>query len=52
MSKDDVIVVPFSDSSGGLISYQKSENAYLHTLGDQIGFIRKLKDLDIEILDN
>ncbi len=48
-SRDPVLVAKFED--GGLISYKKSENEYLHTLGDASGFERKLRDLQIDLPD-
>ncbi len=34
---------------GGLISYAKPDGMFVHTLGNQEGFMRKLKQLGIEV---
>ena len=44
--KDTVIVGRFNE--GGLISYKKTDGAYLHTLNTVQGFERKLRQLGIE----
>ena len=42
---DPVIVTPFQD--GGLISYRKADETFLHTLNTREGFERKLRQLGI-----
>jgi hypothetical protein len=44
-ARDEVVVTPLA--SGGLISYRKCDERYLHTLGDADGFARKLAQLGI-----
>ena len=44
-AKDPVIVTPFDD--GGLISYRKAVNMFLHTLNTREGLERKLRQLGI-----
>ena len=44
---DKITVVKFSDGSGGLISFGKEHDRFLHTLGDSDGFERKLRQLEI-----
>ena len=46
-ARDTVLVVRLD--RGGLISYQRADGTYLHTLNDDDGFERKLRDLGIEI---
>ena len=46
-ARDTVLVVPFFD--GGIISYERDDGTYLHTLNDENGFSRKLSDLDIRL---
>jgi hypothetical protein len=46
-ARDAVLVVRLD--RGGLISYQRADGTYLHTLNDDDGFERKLRDLGIEI---
>ena len=48
---DTFLVMKFGDDSGGLISYRKSENSFLHTLGDEAGFLKKLKQLKVNLQD-
>ncbi len=45
---DKVLVMKFGDG-GGLISYRKDENKFLHTLNNEEGFSRKLQQLRIAI---
>ena len=47
---DRVLVMKFDDG-GGIISYHKNEGCFLHTLNDDEGLRRKLKQLEIEMLD-
>ena len=46
-AKDTVLVARIE--GGGLISYQRADGSYLHTLNTLAGFERKLRDLGIEI---
>jgi hypothetical protein len=46
---DPVFIAAFPD--GGLISYQKPDGTFLHTLNDPEGFKRKLKGLGLRIED-
>lgn len=46
-AKDTVLVARIE--GGGLISYQRADGSYLHTLNTVEGFSRKLRDLGIEI---
>lgn len=46
-AKDDILVVPFEDNSGGLISFRHSDGTHLHTLCVPSGFERKLRQLGI-----
>lgn len=46
-AKDIILVVRFE--GGGLISYQKADGTYLHTLNTAEGFSRKLNALGIEL---
>ena len=48
---DEIIVTAFNDG-GGIISYVKADNLFLHTLNDQDGFERKLRQLDIGLSEN
>jgi hypothetical protein len=45
---DQIIVRKFA-GGGGMISYRKSADSYLHTLNDTEGFTRKLAQLGINI---
>lgn len=47
-AKDPVIVVAFA-AGGGLISYRRSDNTYVHTLNTPDGFVRKLAQLGIRL---
>ena len=42
---DPVVVIPVM--GGGIISYQKSANTYIHTLCDAEGFERKLNSMGV-----
>lgn len=42
---DPVLVAPIP--GGGLISYRRSDGRFVHTLGDEEGFLRKLVDLGL-----
>src|SRR5436190_19730135 len=46
-AKDTVIVARLE--GGGLISYLRADDTYLHTLNNDEGFERKLRELGIEI---
>jgi hypothetical protein len=46
-TRDPVMVTPFDD--GGLISYRKSADLFLHTLNTREGFERKLRQLGLRI---
>ncbi len=46
-SSDPVWVVPLA--TGGLISYEKTDGAFVHTLCDDSGFARKLAQLGISL---
>lgn len=46
-SQDPIHVVPIA--GGGLISYQKSSGLFIHTLNDSEGFVRKVRDLGIQL---
>lgn len=46
-ARDTVLVVCLNE--GGLISYQRADGTYLHTLNTAEGFARKLLDLGIEL---
>ena len=46
-AKDVVVVARFK--GGGLISYQRVDGTYLHTLNTAAGFERKLLQLGIEL---
>lgn len=45
---DRVLVMKFDDG-GGIISYKKEDGYLLHTLNDDEGFSRKIRQLRIEI---
>ncbi|MBS1795386.1 MAG: hypothetical protein JSS81_16130 [Acidobacteria bacterium] len=45
---DPVVVIRFDDG-GGLISYQKPDGRFLHTLNTPEGFARKLAQFGIEL---
>ena len=47
--QDPFYIIPLID--GGIISYIKSDGVLIHTLNTLEGFIRKLKDLGIEVDD-
>ena len=44
---DAVLVAPLA--GGGIISYRRADGSYLHTLNNEEGFERKLKQLGIEL---
>lgn len=44
---DTVLVAPLT--GGGIISYRRADGSYLHTLNNEEGFERKLKQLGIEV---
>ena len=44
-ARDPVYVLAFA--GGGLISYRRSDGTFVHTIGDDDGFTRKLKQLCI-----
>ena len=46
-AEDKVVVARIS--GGGLISYQKNDGTFIHTLNTVEGFERKLKQLGIEL---
>jgi hypothetical protein len=46
-ARDTVLVARMDE--GGLISYQRADGTYLHTLNTADGFERKLRDLGIEL---
>ena len=47
---DQFLVVSFNEKEGGgLISYRKSADSFLHTLCDEDGFLRKLRQLGVDI---
>ena len=46
-AKDTVIVADLGD--GGLISYQRADGTYVHTLNTAEGFERKLRSLGIDL---
>lgn len=43
---DEVLIVRFKD--GGLISYKKSDNTFIHTLNNEEGFKKKVQMLKID----
>jgi hypothetical protein len=43
---DEVLIVKFK--CGGLISYKKPDNSYVHTLNTEEGFLKKLIKLKID----
>lgn len=45
-ARDPVFILPLED--GGIISYQKEDAQFLHTLNTFEGFQRKLKALDLQ----
>lgn len=47
-ASDTVLVLPIH--AGGFICYRKPDNTYVHTLGNQAGFERKLAQLGISLL--
>ena len=47
-ARDVVVVTPFV-AGGGLISYQRVDGTYLHTLNTPDGFARKLLQLGIQL---
>jgi hypothetical protein len=49
-ARDTVVVVRLD--GGGLISYRRSDQVYLHTLNNTEGFERKLLALGIELKDS
>ena len=46
-AKDRVVVAALDD--GGLISYQRADRTYVHTLNTAEGFERKLRSLGIDL---
>lgn len=48
-ARDTVMVIPLDE--GGLISYQRTDGTYLHTLNTAEGFERKLLDLGIALAE-
>jgi hypothetical protein len=46
-ARDDMWVVRLED--GGLISYERPDGTWLHTLNTNEGFERKIRQLEIEI---
>ena len=46
-ARDRVFVAALE--GGGLISYQRKDGTFMHTLGDESGFRRKLEALQISI---
>ena len=46
-AKDRVVVAALDD--GGLISYQRADGTYVHTLNTAAGFERKLQSLGIDL---
>ena len=44
---DAVLVAPLT--GGGIISYRRADGSFLHTLNNEEGFERKLKQLGIEV---
>jgi hypothetical protein len=47
---DETLVVRF-DTGGGLISYIKEDDQFLHSLNNEDGFRRKLRQLEIVLPD-
>jgi hypothetical protein len=47
MARDTILIVPLAD--GGVISYERHNGTFLHTLNTPEGFRRKLKDLGIDL---
>jgi hypothetical protein len=45
-ARDTVLVSPIA--GGGMISYRRADGSFLHTLNNEEGFERKLKQLGIE----
>jgi hypothetical protein len=45
-ARDPIVVMTFDDG-GGLISYRRADNRYIHTLNTPEGFARKLEQLGI-----
>jgi hypothetical protein len=48
----DEILVARVDTGGGLVSYVKEDCQFLHTLNNEDGFTRKLRQLEIVLPDN
>jgi hypothetical protein len=46
-ARDVVLVAPFDD--GGIISYQRADGSFVHTLNTSEGFARKLSQLGITL---
>lgn len=44
---DEILVAAFT--GGGMISYRRADGSFLHTLNDEEGFERKLRQLGIEV---
>lgn len=47
-ARDEILIVKFADG-GGLITYRRDEQSYLHTINDPSGFARKLAQLELTI---
>jgi hypothetical protein len=47
---DQVLVAPLA--GGGIISYRRPDGSFLHTLNNQEGFERKLRQLGIDLDEN
>lgn len=47
MASDKVQVLEFGNDGGGLISFVKNDDKFLHTLNTEAGFARKLRQLEI-----
>ena len=44
----DTVLVALLEGGGGIISYRRSDGSFLHTLNDEEGLERKLKQLGID----
>jgi hypothetical protein len=49
-ARDLVLVAPLDDG-GGIISYQRADGSFLHTLNTPEGFRRKLRQLGINLAE-
>ena len=47
MARDTVLVAQFDD--GGIISYERGDGTFVHTLNTEEGFRRKLEQLGIKL---